>query len=57
MASEPIFLTDDEASSLQAAVESIVSAGIKVQDTDHQIPAGKVSDAGLDAESAEKPGI
>ncbi len=55
MASESIILTVDEVSSLQAAVESIVSAGIKLQDADHQIPVVKTGDVGAEGDSVGKP--
>lgn len=54
MANNPIFLTVDEAASLQAAVESIVSTGIKVQDAEYPIPAARTSGDGADGLSAGK---
>jgi|LakMenE01Jun11ns_1017448.scaffolds.fasta_scaffold6477427_1 hypothetical protein len=55
MTSEPIFLTVDEASSLKAAVESIVAAGIQVPVAEYQTPAANVEADGVDAPSGEKP--
>lgn len=40
MARESVFLNGEEASSLKAAVVSIVSSGIRVQDADLEIPVG-----------------
>jgi hypothetical protein len=42
MANEPVFLTVDEAASLQAAVGRIVSTGIRVQDSDFALPDGEM---------------
>jgi hypothetical protein len=39
MANESVFLTADEASSLQAAVGRIVSTGLRVHDAEVEIPA------------------
>lgn len=50
MSNEPVFLTADEASSLQAAVGRIVSSGIKVQDAELQLPADRET-------VAEKPPV
>ena len=55
MTSEPIFLTVDEASSLKAAVESIVAAGIQVPVAEYQTPAANVEVDAVDAASEEKP--
>ncbi len=38
MASDSVFLNGEEASSLQEAVERIVSSGIRVQEAEIQIP-------------------
>jgi len=39
MANESVFLTGDEASSLQEALQSIVSTGLQVQDSEFQLPS------------------
>jgi hypothetical protein len=51
MANDPIYLTAEEAGILQTAVGRIVSDGIRLQDSDLQLPAAPVSppaDAGVD---------
>jgi hypothetical protein len=40
MNSAPVFLTEDEASCLQEAVERLVSTGIRVHDSEFEIHAG-----------------
>lgn len=46
MENQPVKLTPDEVSTLQEAVERIVSSGIRVQDTELQIPAGEAAGSG-----------
>jgi len=43
MTNESVFLTTDEASSLQAAVGRIISTGIRLSDSELQIPVEKSS--------------
>lgn len=55
MVNKSVFLTGDEASSLQEAIESLVSSGLQVHDSELPIPSGQGEDASDPAKEIAMP--